>query len=82
MEKTTPDASESAPTIPTTVPIKYPRCHSCKKKVSVLLACPYCQGNFCVRDRTPESHLCSQLSRLKEERIFLPKIVPSKIDIL
>ena len=44
------------------------KCHICKKKAAVIIGhCKYCDLDFCVAHRIPETHSCSGIEACKGE---------------
>jgi predicted nucleic acid binding AN1-type Zn finger protein len=61
---------------------KQTRCEYCRGKTVFLVQCSRCQKQFCLKDRTPEDHMCSELEQLKKEKIILEGLTPNKIDAI
>lgn len=56
------------------------RCVFCRKLSIILLECPMCKKQFCINDRTPESHACQEIERYKEKPKFIEKITRPKME--
>lgn len=58
---------------------KKKKCGHCRKHFLILIQCSLCHREFCIHDRTPETHLCEKLNTYKKipmplEKIFTPKV--------
>lgn len=51
------------------------RCQSpdCKGKALNFCHCNYCQKDFCLKHRLPESHTCDQMNSLREKKLDILK---------
>lgn len=64
------------------------KCHinDCKKKISILGECKYCNNHYCIKHYMIESHLCKNIKEYKkkkfteyEKKILGEKCISSKI---
>lgn len=45
----------------------------CKGKALDLCHCNYCQKDFCLKHRLPETHTCENINSLREKKLDLLK---------
>lgn len=64
----------------TTMDLKKKRCDHCRKPALILIECSLCHHQFCIHDRTPESHVCEKMDVYKERPPMIEKIHTPKIE--
>lgn len=59
---------------------KKKRCSFCRKPAIILIECTLCRQQYCIHDRTPESHVCQKMDVYKERPKFIEKFNTPKFE--
>lgn len=63
-------------------PIKKKRCGHCRKNTLILIECPLCRKQYCIYDRTPESHACQNMDAYKDRPTIIDKVMTPKVEYI
>lgn len=62
--------------------LKKQKCGHCRKNTFILIECPLCHQQYCIYDRTPESHACKNMDVYKDRPTLIEKIITPKVEYI